>query len=246
MFNLLVTSLLGFIQNLAVDSACWPYFKPTHFVDILGIHTKALDDGIRFMSLYVLSLLAEVIPLNKQNVLVFEEKLIKEYVDILTTAVSTPSLQATKVYGSLVIPADDILRIMKQIWYIESNRNNIACFLSSLIFPIEMCLQLGNEVQQKAAMDLLWTLISDPNLLLQVRAGHVNIDLQLLERLQLAGSDASNCVRVMTSCVLCKIHPESLKNGKDIFYSLVFQHLFICYLWCNCHCFLHTESVYNE
>jgi hypothetical protein len=215
MFDLLLTSILGFIQNLAADSTCWPYFEPTCFVDIISMHAKSLDNATRFMSLYVLSLLVELIPFNKQNVLIFEEKFIKEYIDILTMAASSPSLQATKVYGSLVIPADDILKLIKQIWYIESNRNKIAIFLSLLISPIEACLQRGDEIQQIAAADLLWTLVSESDLLSQVKTGCVSIDLQLLERLANSSSDASNSVRMMTLCVLCKIHPKSPKNGEN-------------------------------
>jgi len=211
--HLLLSSLLGFIQNLAVDSACWPHFEPTRFVDILTVHSKTQDDGIRFMSIYTLSLLVEVIPFMKQNVLILEKKVIREYVDILATAVSSHNLEATKVYGSLVIPADDILRLIKQLWYIETNRHTIASFLASLIFPIEMCLQTGNRMHQKVAMDLLWTLISDPGLLSQITAGEVRIDSQFLERLADSSSDASDSIDVMASCVLYKVNPEFI-NGK--------------------------------
>lgn len=210
MLHLLRSSIFGFIQNLAVDSACWLHFEPTRFVDILKIHTKTLDKGICFMSLYTLSLLVEVIPVEKRGVLYFEQKVIREYIDILTTAVSSPNLEATKVFGSLVIPADDILRFLKQLWYVEPNRCNIGPLLSSLIFPIETCLQRGNEMQQMAAMDLLWTLISEPTLLPQVQAG---IDLKLIEKLVKA--DVSSNVLVMTSCILYKIHPEVIKTGKQ-------------------------------
>lgn len=215
MFNLLLKSIFGFIQNLAEDSACWPYFKHTRFVDILAIHTKTLDNAISFMSLYVLALLVEMIRPNKRNVLVFEDIVIREYVDILSTAVSSPDLLAFKVYGSLVIPADDILRLLKQIWCIESNRKIIASFSSSLVFSIEICLQRGIEMQQRAAMDLLWTLVSDSNLLLQVKDGSLCVDLQLLERLADSSSDASDGVHVMASCVLYKIHPESLDSAGE-------------------------------
>ncbi len=208
-----MSSLLGFVQNLAMDPVCWPNFEHCLFVDIFAIYTKALDCPIRFMALYVLSLLVELIPFNKQDVLVLDEERIKEFVDILTTAVSTPKLQATKVYGSLVIPADDILRIVKQIWCIESNRKKIAGFLSTLVFPIEMCLQLGDEMQQMAALDLLWTLLSDPNILMQVKADQVNVDMQLLERMN---DSTFGDVRVMTSCVLGKLSPDRLERGMRI------------------------------
>ena len=180
-----------------------------------GMQSRSFDrhDGIRFMSIYTLSLLVEVTPLMKQNVLILEKKVIREYVDILATAVSSHSLEATKVYGSLVIPADDILRLIKQLWYIETNRHTIASFLASLIFPIEMCLQTGNRMQQKVAMDLLWTLISDPGLLSQITAGEVRIDSQFLERLVDSSSDASDSIDVMASCVLYKVNPEFV-NGK--------------------------------
>lgn len=202
--HLLLTSILGLIQNLALDAACWPYFKSTRFADILTIHTKMSDEGIRFMSLYTLSLLAEIIPIEKQGVLCFEENTIKEYIAILTTAVSSTSLEANKVFGSLVIPADDILRLLKQIWYIESNKNSIFSFLSSLMFPIEVCLQRGNKMQQIAAVDLLWTLSSEST---------SDIDLKLMKTVVESSCDVSTEVRVMTSCALYNIHPEMIKSG---------------------------------
>lgn len=216
MFGLLLTVLLGFIQNLAVESACWPHFEQTRFVDILTLHAKTGDGAIRFMSLYVLALLVEIIPLDERSILMFEEEPIKEYVDILIAAVSTSDLQATKVYGSLVIPADDILRLLKQIWSVESNRNKITKFISLLINPIEICLQKGDEMQQTAAVDLLWTLVSDSNLLSQVQAGHVCVDVQLLEQLAESSSRyaTDECVQVMALCVLYKFRPESLKKSK--------------------------------
>lgn len=215
MFKLLLTTLLGFIQNLAVDSACWPHFEQTRFVEIFALHAKTLDGAIRFMSHYVLSLLVEIIPIKKQNMLMFKEDVIKEYVGILTKAVSSPKLQATQLYGgSLVVPADDILRLLKQIWYIKSNRNGITSFLSLLISPIEICLQKGDEIQQKAAMDLLWTLVSDSDLLSQVKAGHICVDNQLLKRLA-DNSDSNDAVHIMALCVLHKLQPESLKNGEE-------------------------------
>ena len=175
------------------------------------MYTKISDGGICFMSLYTLSLLAEIIPINKQDVLCFEERDLREYVNILVTAVSSSNLEARKVFGSLVIPADDILRLLKQILYIQSNRMKMGSFLLSLISPIEACLQTGNKIQQLAAMDLLWTLASEPEFLPQLK---VNFNLALLKHLQESVSDVSDRVGVMTLCVLYKLCPEVIKNGK--------------------------------
>lgn len=209
----LLTSSLGLIQNFAMDSSSWPHFKLTRFVDILKIHTKTSEEGIRFMSLYTLLLLVEIIPAEKQDILFFEKKVIREYIDILDMAVSSPKLEATKVYGSYVIPADDILRLLKQLWYMESNRSNIASFFSSLLSPIEVCVQMGNEMQKEAALDLLWSLISDPSILLEIKNGHIRIDLKLMNQLVNSSPDVSSRVRLMASCVLHSIDPEVIESG---------------------------------
>ena len=211
--DLCLLALFGFIQNLAIEPGCLPHFELTRCVDILVMYTKILKPDIRFMSLYTLSLLVQVIPFEKQGVLILEKEVIGEYIDILTTAVSSPDLAARKVYGDLVIPADDILRLVKQLWYIEPNRHTVASFLSSLIFPLETCLRNGNEDQQKAAMDLLWTVISDPSVLIQITAGDIHIDFKLLEGLADGSCDTSESVHLMTSCVLYKIRPECIKGN---------------------------------
>ena len=208
-------SMLGFIQCLAEDLACWPYFKPTRFVDILGLYTKSKEEETRFMSIYTLSLLVEIIPVVKNSVLISEEKAVSQYISILTEAVSSPNLNATKAIRSLVIPADDVLRLLKHLWYIEQNRHIIALFLESLIFPLEVCLQRGNKKQQKASVDLLWTLISDSSTQSQVVAKDFTVAFQLLSKLADSNSDdRSDSVGAMASCVLYKIDPKLL-SGKN-------------------------------
>ena len=210
---MLLTSLFGFIQVFAEDPSCWPYFEPTRFKDILAIFITMQEDDIKFMSIYTLSLLVEMIPLAEQSVLVFEEKLIREYIGIFALAVSSPDLNAMKVFGSLVIPADDLLRMIKQLWNIKPNKNTISSYLASLISPIEMCLKKGNEIQQRAAMDLMWTFISDSDIWSQIAVGDICIDYQLLEKLASSSSDSTDSVGAMASCVLYKLHPEFV-SGK--------------------------------
>lgn len=207
--DLLLYALFGFIQVLAEDSTCWPYFKPTHFVDTLTMFTKMQTDGIKFMSIYTLSLLIDVIPIAKQDALLFEEETIIKYIDILAKAISSPDLTATMVFGSLVIPADDILRILKQVWHIDSNRSIIISCLQSLISLIQECLQRGNIDQKKAAMELLWTIISDSNARSQI-SGENYLDFELLKKISSSGPDD---VDIMSSCLLYKLHPE-FTSGK--------------------------------
>ena len=164
---------------------------------------------ISLMAVLTLSMLINVIHTEKKEILMFEEEKIFGYIKILQEVVLEPDLIAKNVYGSLVIPADDILRLLKHLWHIEANRPIITKLYPSFMPLLEICLSNGKEIQLKATLDLLWTVITEPGLL-TTTVGRDTTTAVLVGFL--FDEMVSTEVRSMASCVFYKLYPEQVEG----------------------------------
>ena len=147
--------------------------------------------------------------LKKKEILMFEEEKILGYIRILQEVVLEPDLTAKGVYGSLVVPADDILQLLKHLWHIEGNRTKIRKLYPTIMPPLETCLSNGKEIHLKAALDLLWTLITECELLTTT----VERDTTTAVLVGLLFDETiSTEVRSMACCVFYKLYPEQVKG----------------------------------
>ena len=202
-------ALFGLIQNLAMFTETKCYFESTNFVKILLVYLNKAKPNISLMSVLTLSMLISVIPTEEKKILVFDEEAILGYIQILQQAVLEPDLAAKDVHGSLVVPADDILRLLKHLWHIEANRVKIAKLYTSFMPLLEACLCNSKEIHQIASLDLLWTVITEPDLLVTTAERDtttaVLVGLLFDERVSIQ-------IRSMASCVFYKLNPEQVEG----------------------------------
>ena len=202
-------ALFGLIQNLAMFAKTKCYFEHTEFVNILTVYLKKTKPNISFMAVHTLAMLIDVMDTEEKKILIFKEETILGYIKILQQAVLEPDLAAKNVYGSLVIPADDILRLLKHLWHVEVNHDKIIKLYPSLMPLLETCLTNGKEIHLIATLDLLWTVISESDLLMAIaeRDTTTAVLIGLL-------FDATVSIQVssMAHCVFYKLNPEQVEG----------------------------------
>ena len=204
-----IMALFGLIQNLAMFAETKCYFEHTEFVTILTVYLKQTKPDISFMAILTLAMLIDVMDTDEKKVLIFDEETILGYIKILQQAVLEPDLAAKDVHGSLVIPADDILRLLKHLWHIEINREKIIKLYPSLMPLLETCLTNGKEIHLIATLDLLWTITSESDLL--VATAERDTTTAVLVGL-LFDVTVSTQVRSMAHCVFYKLNPEQVEG----------------------------------
>ena len=202
-------ALFGLIQNLAMFTEAKCYFEHTEFVTILTVYLKQTKPDISLMAVFTLAMLIDVMDTEERKILVFNEEAILGYIKILQQAVLEPDLAAKNVHGSLVIPADDILRLLKHLWHIEVNRDKIIKLYPTLMLLLETCLTNGTEIHLIAALDLLWTVVSETDLL-RATAERDTTTAVLVSLL--FSETVSIQVKSMTHCVFYKLNPEQVEG----------------------------------
>ena len=202
-------ALLGLIQNLAMFAETKCYFEHTEFVNILSVYLNKTKPDISLMAALTLSMLITVIHTEEKKILMFDEEAILGYIQILQQAVLEPDLTAKDVYGSLVIPADDILRLLKYLWHLEANRIKITKLYPSLIPLLETCLSNGKDIHLIATLDLLWTLITEPDLL--ITTAERDTTTAVLVGI-LFDETVSTQIRSLACCVFYKLNPEQVEG----------------------------------
>lgn len=208
-----IAALLGLVQNLAMFAESKCYFEGTKFVKILPVYVKETKPDMSLMATLTLSMLIGFIHTKERKILTYDEETIHGYIKILQQAVSEADLAAKGVHGSLVIPADDILRLLRYLWQIEENRIKIAILHTMLMPLLEACLSKGKEIHQIETLDLLWTIITEPHLLVATAKRDTTVAV-LVGLLFDEGVDAQ--VRSMAQCVFYKLNPEQVEG---MFYS---------------------------
>ena len=112
------------------------------------------------MCLITLASLVEIIPNKNLNILSISTEEISSFVEILCEASTEHDLTARKIYGSLVVPVEDMLRIIKALCHNEANRAVVKEHISMILMSTELCINNGTDDHVLLALDLLWTLIS--------------------------------------------------------------------------------------
>lgn len=204
-----IMALFGLIQNLAMFAETKSYFEHTEFVTILTVYLKQTKPNISFMAVLTLAMLIDVMDTEEKKILMFDKEAIFGYIKVLQQAVLEPDLAAKNVHGSLVIPADDILRLLKHLWHIEVNRDIIIKLYPSLMPLLESCLTNGTEIHQIATLDLLWTVISESDLLMATAERDTTTAVLVGV---LFGASVSIPVRSMAHCVFYKLNPEQVEG----------------------------------
>ena len=202
-------ALFGLIQNLAMFTETKCYFEHTEFVNILTAYLKKTKPDISLMAILTLAMLIDVMDTEEKKVLIFNEETIFGYIKILQRAVLEPDFAAKDVHGSLVIPADDILRLLKHLWHVEVNRDIIIKLYPSLMPLLETCLTNGKEIHQTATLDLLWTVISESDLLMATAERDTTTAVLISLLFDVA---VSTQVRSMARCVFYKLNPEQVEG----------------------------------
>ena len=199
-----VTAVFGLIQNFASEPSVWLYFSGTKFIAILSKYLGGQDKGVHLMCVLTLAFLVEIMDHQEQHILVLKPEEIQGYIEVLCDASSEEDLTARKVYGSLVVPADDMLKLLKNLWQVEANRTVIKDQLPFILMSIELCVTNGKDDSKHAALDLLWTLTSG------MSADDLHVPDRLLTTIKtlLSASDAS--ISSMALCVLHALQPSTV------------------------------------
>jgi len=159
--NLLTSAIFGVIQNFAAKSELLMYFKFTKFNKILSAYLNIDDKAVYFMCLCTLASLIEIIPNRHLNTLVFSSEEVSSLVEILCEAATEPDLTARKVYGSCVVPVEDMFMLLKHLCYIKPNKAIIKEHILMILMSIELCINNGTVDHVLVALDFLWTLVSE-------------------------------------------------------------------------------------
>ena len=156
------------------------------------------------MCVLTLAFLVEIMDHQEQQILVLKPDEIQSYIEVLCDASSEEDLTARKVYGSLVVPADDMLKLLKNLWQVEANQSVIKDQLPFILMSIELCVTNGKDDSKHAALNLLWTLTSG------MSAGDLHVPDHLLTTIKtlLIGSDTS--ISSMAHCVLHALQPSNV------------------------------------
>lgn len=163
-------------------------------------------------------MLVDDIHVDKRGVLAFDEEAITEYIGILQQASSQDDLTARDIYQSLVIPADDILRLLKQLWQVEANRSSIIKLCPLLMPLLEVCLNKGQNINLVASLDLLWTLITNSDLL----AGTAEMDTLVAVLVGMFIDETTEeQIRSMARCIFYKLNPDQLGNAYNNFTNCI-------------------------
>lgn len=214
LLDLVVLALFGVIQNFAMFAESRCYFQYTRFVDILALYLRKTKPDISLLAVITLSMLINDIYIEKRGILVFDEEAILEYIRILQQAVTQEDLTARNIFGSLVVPAEDILSLLKQLWHIEANHGAIIKLYSSLMPLLETCLKRGKDVHHIATLDLLWTLSTDPDLLSTAAETETLIAVLVSMFIDDTTNDQ---VRSMSRCIFYKLNSYQVE-GIDVFF----------------------------
>ena len=170
--------MFGLIQNFAAKQELFVYFKFTKFIEILSAYLSSDDKEVYLMCLITLASLVEIIPNKDANILMFNGREVSSFVEILCEASTEHDLTARKIYGSLVVPVEDMLTIIKALCLIEANQVE---HISMILMSIELCTNNGTDVHVISALDLLWTLINklsitSDDLVQNAATLHINVD----------------------------------------------------------------------
>ena len=204
--ELLVISIFGLIQNFAAEPQVLVYFKSTKFSETLSPYLNDSNKDIYLMCLITLAFLMEITKEQKLNVLALKPEEICGFVEILCEASSEKDLTARNVYGSLVVPADDMLKLLKYLSHIELNSVTLKDQLPFILMSIELCINNGTDDFKLAALDLLWTLIKK-------LASEPDISETLLASIdELSQTSVSTSVSSMALCVLYSLKSLDLKG----------------------------------
>lgn len=202
--KLVVSAVFGLIQNFAGEPSVWLYFRGTKFIDILSKYLGGQDQGIHLMCVLTLALLVEIMDYQEQSILVLKPDEIQSYVEVLCDASSEEGLTATEVHGSLVVPADDMLKLLKNLWQVEANRTVIKDQLPFILMSIELCVTNSKNDAKHAALDLLWTLTSG------MSSGDLHVPDSLLTTIKTLLSASDTSISSMALCVLHTLQPSTV------------------------------------
>lgn len=136
------------------------YFKFTKFDEILSAYLNIDDKVVYLMCLITLASLIEIIPNKNLNTLALSSEVTSSFVEILCEASTEHDLTARKVYGSCVVPVEDMLILFKNLCHVEPNQAIFKEHISMILMSIELCINNGTDDHMLAALDLLWTLVS--------------------------------------------------------------------------------------
>lgn len=204
--ELLVLSIFGLIQIFAAEPRVLVYFKSTKFSETLSPYLEDSNKDIYLMCLITLAFLMEITKKQKVNVLALKPEEICGFVEILCEASSENDLTARDVYGSLVVPADDMLKLLKYLSHVELNCATLKDQLPFLLMSIELCINNGTDDFKLAALDLLSALIKR-------LASKADISETLLASIDnLSHTSVSTSVSSMALCVLYSLKSLDLKG----------------------------------
>jgi len=184
------------------------------------------------MCLITLASLVEIIPSKDANILMLNGREVSSFVEILCEASTEHDLTARKIYGSLVVPVEDMLTIIKALCLIEANRLIVVEHISMILMSIELCINNGTDDHVLSALDLLWTLINKLSIScddLAQNAGtlHINVD-------EISKKKDKPAVSSIALCIVHTLKPVDTKGQ----YNLI-SHL-------SSRCLLCSSSYYQE
>ena len=114
------------------------------------------------MCLITLACLIEITPRKSLDILALNSEEISSFVEICCEASTEHDLVAREVYDArLVVPVEDMLVLFKHLCHIQANQDIIKDHISMILMCIELCINNGGDDHVLAALDLLWTLISE-------------------------------------------------------------------------------------
>ena len=163
------------------------------------------------MCLVTLASLTEIIPKESLDTLALNSEEISSFVEIFCEASTEHDLTARKVYnGSLVVPVEDMLVLFKHLCRIQANQAIVKDNISMILMCIELCINNGGDDHVVAALDLLWTLISE----LSISANDLdqNGSTTLVTINDLAKNKDKPSVSSVALCVLHTLTPVEIKG----------------------------------
>ena len=114
------------------------------------------------MCLITLACLIEITPRKSLDILALNSEEISSFVEIFCEASTEHDLVAREVYDArLVVPVEDMLVLFKHLCHVQVNQVIIKDYISMILMCIELCINNGGDDHVLAALDLLWTLISE-------------------------------------------------------------------------------------
>ena len=165
------------------------------------------------MCLITLASLVEIIPNKNLSILSLSTEEISSFVEILCEASTEHDLTARKIYGSLVVPVEDMLTIIKALCHIEANQAIVKEHISMILMSIEMCINNGTDDHLLHALDLLWTLISK----LSIPSNDLaqNASTLLTSLYHLSKKKDISAIYLMALCILHTLMPVETKGKYD-------------------------------